>query len=110
MADNGQQTLSLTPGNSITKNAWKKTKHMSRKCYLTTHAPGTISEKPTSGISDEIENLKYTLKESASGYKNFCVIETKINSIEWLFLAAKGHRKAKFQYLNNEIKKYWLTP
>ena len=96
--------------NNITKTSWEKTAHMSRKCYLAAHAPGTVSEKPTSGVSDKIENLKYTLEESESGYENFCVIETKIDSIEWLYLAAKGHRRAKFEYSKNNIKKNWLTP
>ena len=96
--------------NNITKASWEKTAHMSRKCYLAAHAPGTVSEKPTSGVSDKVENLKYTLEESESGYENFCVIETKIDSIEWLYLAAKGHRRAKFEYSKNNIKKNWLTP
>ena len=96
--------------NNITKVSWEKTAHMSRKCYLAAHAPGTVSEKPTSGVSDKVENLKYTLEESESGYENFCVIETKIDSIEWLYLAAKGHRRAKFEYSKNNIKKNWLTP
>ena len=96
--------------NNITKASWEKTAHMSRKCYLAAHAPGTVSEKPTSGVSDKVENLKYTLEESESGYENFCVIETKIDSIEWLYLAAKGHRRAKFEYNKNNIKKKWLTP
>jgi len=101
---------SINYKNDITEISWKKTAHMSRKCYLATHAPGTLSEEPTSGVSDEIENLKYTLEESESGYENFCVIEAKIKSIEWLYLAAKGHRRAKFEYDNKDIKKYWLTP
>ena len=96
--------------NNITKTSWEKTAHMSRKCYLAAYAPGTVSEKPTSGVSDKVENLKYTLEESESGYENFCVIETKIDSIEWLYLAAKGHRRAKFEYSKNSIKKNWLTP
>ena len=96
--------------NNITRTSWEKTAHMSRKCYLAAYAPGTVSEKPTSGVSDKVENLKYTLEESESGYENFCVIETKIDSIEWLYLAAKGHRRAKFEYSKNNIKKNWLTP
>ena len=61
-------------------------------------------------ISDELENSKYTLEYSEIGYKNFAVILTKIKSIEWLYLAAKGHRRAKFEYQKDTIKKYWLTP
>ncbi len=96
--------------NNITKDKWQKTAHLSRKCYLATSSPGTISEKPTSGLSKEIENSKYTIEESESGYKNFCIITSKVKSIEWLYLAAKGHRRAKFEYSNSEVKKYWLTP
>ena len=32
----------------------------------------------------------------------------KINSIEWLYLAAKGHRRAKLDLENN--KEFWLVP
>ena len=42
------------------------------------------------------------------GYKNFSVIQCKIKSIEWLYLAAKGHRRARFELENN--KEYWLVP
>ena len=96
--------------NEIAENSWKKTAHMSRKCYLIEDPPGTINQEPTSGLSEEIENFKYTLEESEIGYKNFVVVLTKITSIEWLFLAAKGHRRAKFECHDNSIKKYWLTP
>ena len=47
------------------------------------------------------------MKESEQGYKNFTVIQCKIKSIEWLYLAAKGHLRAKFELDNN--KEYWLV-
>ena len=56
------------------------------------------------------ENFQYNITESEKRYKNFAVIKTKINSIEWLFLSAKGHRRAKFIYENEVIRKNWLTP
>ena len=34
--------------------------------------------------------------------------QSKIKSIEWLYLAAKGHRRAKFDLENN--KDTWLIP
>jgi len=43
------------------------------------------------------------------GYKNFCVIRCKIKSIEWLYLAAKGHRRALIN-LNGSKKFTWLVP
>ena len=48
------------------------------------------------------------MEQSEKGYKNFTVIQCKIKSIEWLHLAAKGHRRAKFYLQNN--KEHWLVP
>ena len=96
--------------NNFTENSWKKTPHMSRQCYLGEMAPGTNSSVPVSGLSEDIDNLKYSKEESEIGYKNFCVIETFIQSIEWLYLAAKGHRRAYFSLKNNSLEKKWLIP
>ena len=93
---------------NITKEAWDKTGHMSRKCYLVTNRPGTESDKPTSGLDKKFDNFDFTKEESEAGYKNFCVIKCNIESIEWLYLAAKGHRRVKFDFKNN--KKNWLVP
>ena len=96
--------------NDITLNSWRKTVHMSRQCYLGEKAPGTDFPSPTSGLTEDVDNLKYSKKESESGYKNFCVVETFIKSIEWLYLAAKGHRRAYFLLKNNSLEKKWLIP
>ena len=93
----------------VTKESWEKTGHISRKCYLVTNGPGTESEKPTSGLDNKFDNFDFTKEESESGYKNFCVIKCKIKSIEWLYLAAKGHRRAIID-LNGSKKFTWLVP
>ena len=92
----------------ITKESWENTGHISRKCYLVTNGPGTDSVTPTSGLDDKFDNFNYTKEESETGYKNFCAIRCKVKSIEWLYLAAKGHRRAIFDLENN--KKNWLVP
>ena len=89
----------------ITKESWKNTGHISRKCYLVTNGPGTESVTPTSGLDDKFDNFNYTKEESEAGYKNFCVIRCEVKSIEWLYLAAKGHRRAKFD-LENKLYTY----
>ena len=94
--------------NKTTKESWEKTGHISRKCYLVINAPGTKSEKPTSG--NKFDSFDFTKEESEKGYKNFCVVRCKIKSIEWLYLAAKGHRRALIDYKNSEPKYTWLTP
>ena len=92
----------------ITMESWSKTGHMSRKCYLVDNGPGTISPSPTSGLKPEFDNFEFTMEQSEEGYKNFTVIQCKIKSFEWLYLAAQGHRRAKFELDNN--KEYWLVP
>ena len=94
--------------NSITEESWKKTQHISRRCYLTDSPPGTSSENPTSGMISKLEDFDYTMEQSEEGYKNFTVIKCKIKSVEWLYLAAKGHRRAKFDLEN--AKDEWLVP
>ena len=94
--------------NFITEESWKKTQHISRRCYLTDSPPGTESQNPTSGMISKLEDFDYTMEQSEEGYKNFTVIKCKIKSVEWLYLAAKGHRRAKFDFDNK--KESWLVP
>ena len=94
--------------NNITKESWLKTGHISRKCYLVDNGPGTESDIPTSGLTSELDNFDFTMEQSEAGYKNFTVIQCEIKIIEWLYLAAKGHRRARFDLENN--KEYWLVP
>ena len=95
--------------NEVTKESWKKTGHVSRKCYLVTNGPGTVSDKPTSGLNGKFDNFDFTKEESEEGYKNFSVIRCKIISIEWLYLAAKGHRRALINFKGSK-KFTWLVP
>ena len=98
----------INHNNDITKESWSKTQHISRKCYLVENGPGSESEIPTSGLKSELDNFEFTMKQSEEGYKNFTVIQCKIKQIEWLYLAAKGHRRARFDL---ETKKdTWLVP
>ena len=96
--------------NQISKKSWEKTVHLSRQCYLGDKAPGSDVYTPTSGLTEDVDNLKYSKEESEYGYKNFCVVEFFIESIEWLYLAAKGHRRAYFLLKNNSLEKKWLIP
>ena len=95
--------------NNITKESWEKTGHISRKCYLVNNGPGSLSEKPTSGLDSKFDNFDFTKEQSEEGYKNFCVIKCKIKTIEWLYLAAKGHRRALINFEGSK-KFTWLVP
>ena len=92
----------------ITHQTWKNTKLSSRKCYLVQQPPSSISPIATDSLPKHLKGTNPTQEESEKGYKNFTVIQCKIKSFEWLYLAAQGHRRAKFELDNN--KEYWLVP
>lgn len=94
--------------NTITKDAWEKTQIISRKCYLSSQAPGEFLEESVSNLSKDFESNLPTKEESEIGYKNFCVIESKIKTFEWLYLASQGHRRAKFDLAKNNS--VWMMP
>ena len=95
----------------VTKEAWKKTQVISRKCYLASQAPGSVSDTPHPGYSKELEGKNPKIEDTEIGFDNFCVIESKIEEMEWLYLASQGHRRAKILIKNDkEILTEWLTP
>lgn len=97
--------------NDITKDAWKKTQVISRKCYLATNAPGSISNDPHSGYPKELEGKNPKIEDTEIGYENFCVVESQVSEMEWLYLASQGHRRARITIGHDgDVKTEWLTP
>tara|TARA_Y100000590_G_scaffold50592_1_gene53328 strand:- start:217 stop:783 length:567 start_codon:yes stop_codon:yes gene_type:complete len=75
--------------NSITEESWKKTQHISRRCYLTDSPPGTSSENPTSGMISKLEDFDYTMEQSEEGYKNLLLLNVKLNLLNGYILQLK---------------------
>tara|TARA_Y100000589_G_C27054261_1_gene588588 strand:- start:114 stop:731 length:618 start_codon:yes stop_codon:yes gene_type:complete len=95
-------------------DSWKNLNTWSRRCYLTTLAPGMVTENPSSGFPENFESNAPTFDESEKGFKNFSVIKILIDQIEWLFLASQGHRRALYSVIRKkskiDIKSKWLVP
>ena len=103
-------TSTINNQNSITQEMWEKTKLFSRKCYLTEKAPGSFTNLPEDGIDERLRGKEPSLEESEKGYKNFTVIQNKIQEIDWLYLAASGHRRLKI-IMKETIPSYqWIIP
>jgi 3-hydroxyisobutyrate dehydrogenase len=96
--------------NNITEEMWNKTKLFSRKCYLTEIAPSSFTDLPEDGIDESLRGKEPSLEESEKGYKNFTVVQNQIQEIDWLYLAASGHRRLKIT-MKEKIPSYqWLIP
>lgn len=98
----------LQQTNDITSEAWQKTTLSSRCCYLTEYSPSSFSAISTSGLSEEIEQEKFTLADSERGYSNFGIVSIHVQSIDWLWLNHAGHRRAYFDYEKGRFQ--WLIP
>jgi 3-hydroxyisobutyrate dehydrogenase len=101
-------TAELHHDNDITAKAWETTNLSSRKCYLTLHSPSSFTDSSTSGLSEDIEQEKFTLSESEVGYANFGIVSIRVQSIDWLWLNHSGHRRAFFDYEKESYQ--WMIP
>ncbi len=90
--------------------AWAATSPSGRRSYLTTLAPGTASDSPTSGLSEAIETRMPTPDETASGRANFGLLVVTLDRLEWLHLAHSGHRRAAFERRADDWHGRWLIP
>ena len=96
--------------NDVTKNGWGLSRLSSRKCYLTEKAPSSITTLPEDGIPKHLIGIDPSHKESEMGYDNFAVIENEIQNIDWLYLAASGHRRLNIVFKNFEPVFKWIIP
>ena len=103
-------TSTINNQNEIAKNMWDNTKLLSRKCYLTSKDPSSFTSIPEDGIPDHLKGTEPQFQESEKGFKNFTVIENKIDEIDWLYLEITGHRRLNLVFKNNKPEYQWLIP
>lgn len=86
----------------VSANAWAKTQPMSRIVYQVTDAPGATIDNPLQAIRDS--------GLADGGAANFMVVTLQIEALEWLFLDARGHRRARFTRDGLTWTGTWLVP
>lgn len=104
-------TAELHHLDAVTDQSWRNSTLSSRKIYLGANGPSSICPSPISGLPPEFESTDPTPEQSEAGRKNFGIVTTKINWMEWLWLNSKGHRRASFKYHpDNSFDATWLVP
>ncbi|HYZ85691.1 MAG TPA: hypothetical protein VE621_14875 [Bryobacteraceae bacterium] len=97
-------------GDDVARAAWDSLRLSSRRTYLSTQAPGSWSDEPTSGLPAGLDLRVPSLEESESGFNNFAVVVTNVVEFEWLHLAANGHGRARYWWNGEELKGNWIVP
>lgn len=97
-------------GSELHEEQWLETEFFSRRCYVG-KAPSQFSEKPTSGLPEDLTDRAPTESESEAGRANFAVIFSTIDEIDCLELNVRGHRRSLFVWNEDgELESRWLTP
>ena len=76
---------------------------MSKECYGQHWAPGTRLREPD--LSSDM-----LAKEGRNAIDNFAVVVAKIHTLQWLYLSADGHRRARFDFRAGQEMQTWLAP
>ena len=106
----GKAKIHYDANDPLKLKQWQGTWNFGRRCYMG-KAPSQFAQNATSGLPEAIAEVEPTTEESEAGFPNFAVISTKINSIDYLELHAKGHRRSLFTWRENgELEVNWLTP
>ncbi|MCP5397340.1 MAG: pyridoxamine 5'-phosphate oxidase family protein [Sphingomonadaceae bacterium] len=88
--------------------AWAEATNYAKRCYLSEAAPGAHSEAATSGLPAEVEGINPSAEQLLPARANFAVLLVDITSVDWLYLAHDGHRRAQFSVPGGAGR--WVVP
>lgn len=91
--------------------AWRATGPFSRRCYLQRAGPGRPLPGPDSALPPDLERRPPTPEESEAGRGNFAAVRCRASEIDWFYLCARGHRRARFAWdASGALEARWLAP
>jgi pyridoxamine 5'-phosphate oxidase len=102
----------FTATGAVADIAWSASTPFARRCYMAEAAPGTPLAEPSSGLPDWIAGKQPEEDQLADYRPNFAALLVEIETIEWLYLANAGHRRARWQWdaVQNSWAGRWLIP
>lgn len=95
----------------VAQSVWDRLGVSARRTYLGA-PPGDLSDQPTSGLPEFLETNAASLEQSERGFEHFAILRLHVRALEWLYLCARGHRRARFSWAKNGGKRTatWLVP
>ena len=98
-----QGIAQLEHGTPATQAKWDSMNSSARDCYRVQTAPGTPIPAPRS--------RKQETAGALGGYPAFARSHVQVASIDWLYLAAVGHRRAQFVWSEDgSVTQRWVAP
>lgn len=96
----------LHHGDVVADKAWQDSQAMSRHCYATMPAPGSVVDEGNAF------HVPVGRELTDDGKPHFVAVVTHINRLEWLWLGSDGHRRARFIWRagEDEPQAEWQVP
>lgn len=91
-------TTHLHAEDDVTAAVWSGMRDMSKACYRQPKGPGVTLGEPAGAEHEPLPD--------GEGYANFVVVAVTVEALEWLYLAAPGHRRAVIDASGAR----WLAP
>ena len=98
------------------RSIWDDLPIESRRNYMADPAPAYTVSEPTSGLPDDLRHILPNMEQTENAYNNFAIIDVQIKSLDWLFLAPTGNRRAQFTWIDDALsfsepsQSVWLVP
>jgi pyridoxamine 5'-phosphate oxidase len=90
---------------AIADAAWAGSRVFSRQCYGIAPGPGTPIAQSRDFVLPDV-----TDEATAAGRAHFTAVTIRVLRLEWLYLAAAGHRRARFAWAGDVASAEWLAP
>ncbi len=90
--------LSVATEGDDVDDAWQTSTTFARRCYMAENAPGSLSVEATSGLPLWIEGKQPDEGQLGDARANFALLWFEARSLELLYLANVGHRRAKWDW------------
>ena len=85
------------------RDLWDRMQDYSQACYKQPVPPGDEVNEPQ-GYKPSDTN------PAVNGFENFCLVWVQAKTIQWLYLASIGHRRAHFDLTGDTPQLSWIAP
>ncbi len=96
-------------GDGVAGTGWAASRPQSRQCYAQAATPGQPVADPRAVALPPL-NPDGSEAVPDGGVENFAVLMLTVETIEWLYLAIEGHRRARWTWDGTCWAGTWLAP
>jgi hypothetical protein len=103
-------TALVDTAGQVADSAWAASSLWARRCYAAPFAPGEETGMPHGNLPETLTDRQPTEDEAEEGRTNFAVVVLTMDRVDWLHLAAAGHRRGLHVRSDSAWSAAWKAP